>query len=459
MIATREQETIIACASPSGPGAIALLRISGQDAVLIADRIAKLPGNKKLADQPTHTIHYGEVVDHNNQTIDYVLFLLMRAPRTFTGQDTIEITCHNNGAIIESIMQATIRAGARCAQQGEFSQRAFLHGKIDLLQAEAINELIHANTQQALKQSLTQLDGSLSAEIEKIEKMILHAHALSEASFEFLDEEAEFASRILNLLNSVLECIHRLTASYTHQQQLRNGFTIALIGSVNAGKSSLFNALIKKDRAIVTPIAGTTRDSIECSIDHNGTVWTFIDTAGIRNTDDQIEMIGIERSYQAAASADIVLLIFDGSRALSEQENAVYQHMLLVHEQKTICVKTKQDLPQAYNELLEDKESISVARELPHTIEAVKNKIENMTIDLFATQSSPYLLTKRQIHLLNSLEQQVGHVITMLQDQQIAYELVSYHLNDTLAQLSELTGKSISEKSMDAIFKEFCVGK
>ena len=237
-------DTIIAQCTPQGSGAIALLRLSGDNAFHIADTISKLPGNKIISTLPTHTIHYGWVVDKDGTHIDQVLFLLMRAPHTFTGDNTVEITCHNNPFIIQNIIQAALAAGARLAQEGEFSRRAVHNNKIDIVQAEAINDLIHANTQLALKQSLSQLEGSFSHWITTIEKQLIKALALSDASFEFLDEEnMEFSLQIKEIIDSVLTTINSLKSTFNQQQQIRNGIRIAIIGSVNAGKSSLFNAL------------------------------------------------------------------------------------------------------------------------------------------------------------------------------------------------------------------------
>ena len=312
-------ETIIAQCTPQGTGAIALLRLSGDNTFAIADAISKLPGNKIISALPTHTIHYGWVVDKNGAHIDQVLFLLMRAPHTFTGDDTVEITCHNNPFIIQNITQAALAAGARLAQEGEFSRRAVSNNKIDIIQAEAINDLIHANTQLTLKQSLSQLEGSFSHWVVSIEKQLIKALALSDASFEFLDEEnMEFSTQIKEIIDAVLTTITNLKNTFNQQQQIRNGIRIAIIGSVNAGKSSLFNALLNQERAIVTNIAGTTRDAIEAGLYKNGNYWTLIDTAGLRTTDDIVEQLGISRSHEEAHKADIILLVFDGSQQLSD---------------------------------------------------------------------------------------------------------------------------------------------
>ena len=453
-------EAIIAQCTPQGSGAIALLRLSGSNAFAIADIMSKLPGNKTISSQSTHTIHYGWVIDTYGAHIDQVLFLLMRAPHTFTGDDTVEITCHNNPFIIQNIIQTALLAGARIAQEGEFSRRAVSNDKIDIVQAEAINDLIHANTQLALKQSLSQLAGSFSHWIAGIEKQLIKALALSEASFEFLDEEnMEFNLQIKEIIDTVIATINTLKSTFNQQQQIRSGIRIAIIGSVNAGKSSLFNALLNQERAIVTNIAGTTRDVIEAGLYKNNNYWTLIDTAGLRTTDDMIEQMGIIRSHEQAHKADIILLVFDGSQKLSSAESTVYQELLNNYNEKIILITNKADLPQQHNPLIADQKSYSACSSNKSSIQSIETAIQEKISSLFASIGSPFLLNQRHYNNLLSLEAKLTTISTTMLSHDISYELVSYHLNDALATLSELTGKTISEAGMDAVFREFCVGK
>jgi tRNA modification GTPase len=460
MYYSSSNETIIAQCTPQGTGAIALLRLSGDNAFAVADAISTLPGNKIISTLPTHTIHYGWVIDKNGTHIDQVLFLLMRAPHTFTGDDTIEITCHNNPFIIQNIIQVALAAGARLAQEGEFSRRAVHNNKIDIIQAEAINDLIHANTQLTLKQSLSQLEGSFSHWITNIEKQLIKALALSDASFEFLDEEnMEFSIQIKEIIDAVLTTITNLKNTFNQQQQIRNGIRIAIIGSVNAGKSSLFNALLNQERAIVTNIAGTTRDAIEAGLYKNGNYWTLIDTAGLRITDDIVEQLGISRSHEEAHKADIIVLVFDGSQQLSNAESAVYQNLLDIYADKIIIITNKADLPQQPNSLISASSIHSVCTTDKNSINTLESAIQNKISSLFASIGSPFLLNQRHYNNLLSLETKLATTKNMLCDGNISYELISYHLQDALTALSELTGKTITEAGMDAVFHEFCVGK
>lgn len=458
MILSHDEETIVARCTPAGSGALALIRLSGLQALEIASKISVLPNKKLLLEQPTHTIAYGWVVDSIGHTIDQVLFLIMHGPHTFTGQHTVEITCHNNPFLVEQIIAQTILHGARLAQEGEFTKRAVLNNKIDLIQAEAINELIHANTQHALKKSLAQLQGSFSSVVDMLEKELLKAIAFCEASFEFIDEEMQFDEQIKGALNQVLSTIAQLKINFDQQQQIKQGIRIALIGSVNAGKSSLFNSLLGTNRAIVTPIAGTTRDSIEAGLYKNNNYWTLIDTAGLRNTDDVVEQEGIKRSREEAQKADIILLVFDGSRNLTAHEATVYQELLETYQTKIIPVITKTDLPYTIAELLQRSDPITVSTQHKNTLASLEKNIETKIQSLFQALESPFLLNQRQYNLLLALEQKLHTIAPMLQPP-LQYELLSYHLNDASAQLAQLTGKSISEASMDAVFREFCVGK
>ncbi|MCA9770179.1 tRNA uridine-5-carboxymethylaminomethyl(34) synthesis GTPase MnmE [Candidatus Dependentiae bacterium] len=458
VLLSQDQESIIACCTPQGSGAIALLRLSGVDSFEIVTHISKLPGNKKIYQQKTHTIQYGWIVDTNGTTIDQVLFFLMRGPKTFTGQDTIEISCHNNPFIIEAIIQEAIKNGARLAQNGEFTKRSVLNGKIDLVQAEAINELIHAHTQQALKQSLAQLEGSLSGWLHTIENNLIKALALSEASFEFIDEEdLTFENQILQLLSDVLTHIKDIKKTFDQQQHIRNGIRIALIGAVNAGKSSLFNTLLSQERAIVTNIAGTTRDAIEAGIYRSGNYWTLVDTAGLRQTDDVVEELGIKKSFEQAHLADIILLVSDSLSQLYTEQKKIYTELLEKYRSKIICVNTKYDMQKYINDKKEEH-SITVSSKTGHNITLLEQKIEKKIMQLLKRSESSFLLNKRQFNILLGLEKKLEKITPMLKEN-IQYELISYHLNDAISHINQLTGKSISEKGMDAVFREFCVGK
>lgn len=449
-------DTIIAQCTPSGSGAIALIRVSGPQVFAILKKCAKLSSHKTIDQVATHTIHHGWITDADKNHLDEVMFLVMHGPKTFTGNHVVEVTTHNNPFIIQNVIERIIACGARPAQNGEFTRQAVENGKLDLIKAEAINELIHANSQQLLKQSLEQLEGSFSQWIAKLEINLLKIIALCEASFEFIEDEIDFSDQMRESLNAIFADINTVKASFDQQQQLRQGIRIALIGSVNAGKSSLFNTLIGKQRAIVTEIAGTTRDVIEAGMYKDGVYWTLIDTAGLRKTKNVIEQQGIERSKQEAQTADIVLLIVDGSRTTTPEEELIYQELIELYSEKIVLVKNKSDQPQKSTSLFDN--ALTVSTITCNGIKELELVLQEKIQNKFNQNSCPFLLNKRHFTLLISFEQKLMIVKTMLEGF-IEYELVAHHLKDSLETLTELTGKTISEKALDTVFKEFCVGK
>lgn len=449
-------QTIIAQCTPRGAGAIALLRLSGANALTVAARISSLYTGVALDAVPSHTVHVGHVINDQQQPVDQVMFLVMHAPKTFTGENVVEITCHNNPFIIEAIIAQAIAAGARMAQEGEFCKRAVLNGKIDLVQAEAINDLIHAHTLQALKKSLAQVQGSFSRYLHDIEQELIKATAFCQASFEFIEEEQlEFGDQIAAIIATILEQITQLKVSFDQQQRIKEGFRIACIGSVNAGKSSLFNALLAKERAIVTPIAGTTRDVIEAGIYQQQEYWTLVDTAGLRQTEDVIEQAGIERSYKEAEQADVVLLIIDASRAMTSQEETLYRQLYERYQLKTIVLYTKADLAECVERICD---GITICTSSKADVARVQQAIQAHIARMSVNQDYPFVLNARQFNVLLDVEQKLQAIQPMLIGR-IAYELFYVHLQEVIEQLSQLTGKSVSEICMDRVFREFCVGK
>ena len=476
---TVDEETIIALTSPRGSGAIAILRLSGLDAVEISNKFSELSSKKSLINVDTHTIHHGFVINPDvsqeilnaKYRIDEVLFFVMRGPKTFTGQDTVEISCHNNQFIIEKIIIIACDCGARLAKPGEFTRRAFLNDKIDLIQAEAINDVIHSQTEVALKKAQAQLSGSLSSFIKKIEDQLVELLSYVEASFEFLEEEQrdlDFEGLIKSKIDKFLLILKEIENSFHWQKQIRDGIRIAIIGTVNAGKSSLFNSLLKKDRAIVSPIEGTTRDVVESSVYRNGSFWTFVDTAGIRKTKDLIEKEGVRRSLNEAGLADVILLVWDSSILQSKDLIYVYREIIQKYKDKIIFVFSKVDSSktsnvsfnsdQILNKLGFPSGSIETSVNQGKGIDLLESEIDEKIQKIFSKFNSPFLLNQRQFDLIKDIKKNID-IVAQDMSRSVELELVAYNLKECLEKISELTGRGVTEKVLDHIFNSFCVGK
>lgn len=458
-------QPIIALSTPQGSGALALIRISGSGTVELVDKISKLSSKKKLIDAPTHTIHHGTIINpSSSETIDEVLFFLMRSPRTFTGEDTVEISCHNNPFIVNKIIEQAVMHGAHHAQKGEFTKRAVLNQKIDLLQAEAINDLITAQNETALKKSMSQLRGTLSHHTEKIEAELIALLGNVEASFEFLDEEQRdigLDNSIRSKLDKLIKRTDFIISDFSQQQHIRRGIRIALVGSTNVGKSTLFNRLVKEQRAIVTNIPGTTRDAIETSCYKEGNFWLFVDTAGLRKTKDEIEQKGIDRSWQEAAQSDIILLVFDSTKRMSEKDAALYEKIQSLYPEKVIMTANKIDslsnkvlAPQPFD----CEKAIPLSAKTSDGVDSLEKEIKSRINQLFSSAQSPFLLNQRQYDIILGLNNKLKH-LRKRNNGEIHYEIMAYHLKNLISLVSELTGKTINEQMMDSIFSSFCVGK
>jgi tRNA modification GTPase len=456
-----DRETIVACCTPlTGSGALAVIRISGPRAIAIATQSCQLASKQALSDQASHTIHYGSVMQTDGTIIDQVMYIILRAPKTFTGEETVEISCHHNLLIIEAIIQRMIAAGARLAQRGEFTRQAIANNKIDLLQAEAINELIHAHTEQGVRAALAQVSGSMSGVIAELERALVTLMAWCEASFEFIDEVTVFHDILLERVTHVYQKITHLLQTAQRQALVRDGIRVVLAGSVNAGKSSLFNVLVRDDRAIVTPRAGTTRDTIEAQRTMRGISWTFIDTAGLRETYDDIEQVGIQRSWRMLDQADLILLVIDCSHAPSTEEQLNIKHILAAHGQRTIIVDHKSDSPQQYiHAISEYIHRCSVSSHTQAGIDVLEALLYQKAQELLAHHNMPFFVNQRHAALLTTLQEHINIILTLCRQNDPHYELVSAHMQQALECLTELTGKSVREAALDKVFQEFCVGK
>ncbi len=455
-------DTIVASCTAPGAGALALLRLDGSAALQVAQAMARTHLSNSLVAANSHSIVYGHVVDADGASIDQVLFLVMRGPRTFTGNDIVEITCHNNPFIVAAIIARACAVGARSARPGEFTQRALMNGKIDLLQAEALHDLIMAPSAAAAKLSLAQLEGSLSRVVLQIEERLFGLAVMIEASFEFSEEEhidLDFDAIVRGRLAELLQFIATIDAD-EGLQQIREGVRVALVGTVNAGKSTLLNALVGRNRAIVSDRPGTTRDSIEAGVTMGGYALTYIDTAGLRETIDAIEQEGISRSRSAAAEADLILLVCDGSVALSSDVSAEYKALLEQYGRRVIVVLTKADQGQASLWVSADHAAVlSISAHTGQGLEELKKAIFGRVKELYESIGTTFLLNQRQRSLVVDVRQKLLVLQEACASPRPQYELIAAGMHDILSLVTELSGRSVTEQVMDRLFSTFCIGK
>lgn len=462
-----KQAPIVACCSARGVGGVALIRLSGEHALAVADRVALLPSLKKLSQFSSHTIHYGHVVHpQSGRQLDEVLFLLMLGPKTFTGFDTVEITCHGNPLIVQTIVDACIAAGARHAERGEFTRQAVENNRIDMLQAEAIHELVVAQSDQSIDAALAQVGGALSQVVVDVEERLVRLLAFVEASFEFVEEEqadVAYAALVEREYTELREHMERLMRDCVAQQHMRSGFRVACVGSVNAGKSTLFNQLIGKNRSIVSNVAGTTRDVVDATVVDQGTLLTFVDTAGIRVAGDEVEKIGIERSRDEAVIADVILIIVDVTREIHVFEWELYQELVQQYAHKIILVHNKVD------GMVFDRttEQLALLGALPCVrvsgatgvgLDLLRTEIHKKIALLSQSSTLPFVLNERHVKVISSTYG-VIHDVQRELFPVAHYEIAAMQLRDALEVFSQMTGRNVTEKVLDKVFSTFCLGK
>ena len=455
---TREFDTITAIATPLGEGAIGIVRISGTDAVAIANRIFQ---GKNLETVDSHTLNYGHILDPDkDEILDEVMVGVMRAPRTFTREDVIEINTHGGIAVTNEILQLILRQGARMAEPGEFTKRAFLNGRVDLTQAEAIMDIIRAKTDKAMNIAVKQLDGSLKDLIDNTRQEILNTLAQVEVNIDYpeYDDVEEMTTALLREKTQEFQTLlENLLQTARRGKILREGLSTAIIGRPNVGKSSLLNNLLREDKAIVTDIAGTTRDVIEEYVNIKGVPLKLIDTAGIRETDDIVEKIGVERSRQALAEADLILLVLNASEKLTEQDRAL---LALSDMTRRIVLLNKTDLKEEIEaeELPEDVIRISVLEN--QNIDQIEERINQLFFDNagIVEQDATYLSNSRHISLIEQAVQSLQAVNEGLEFG-MPVDLLQVDLTRTWQILGEITGDAAPDELITQLFSQFCLGK
>ncbi len=453
--------TIAAISTPVGTGGIAVIRISGDDAVSVADKV--FSGRDKLSECETHTVHYGFIKDDKGEKVDEALVTVMRAPRTFTKEDVVEISTHGGITVSRAALNAVIRAGAYPAEPGEFTKRAFLNGRIDLSQAEAVIDIINSTNDLAQRNALSQLEGSLSKEIQNVRSSLVHLAAQMQVTIDYPDEDLEdiTTADIRKISRDCQNKVDRLLETADSGKILRDGIKTAIVGKPNVGKSSLLNSLAREERAIVTDIAGTTRDVIEEYINLGGIPLILTDTAGIRETDDTVERIGVEKSKKSINEADLVIVMIDGSSFFDDEDIEVLNATM---NKKRIVLINKTDLGQSkYVEAVKNKAKGSVVLEVSAVtgmgLEELAEEIRRIyRIGEISKSQGSVITNMRHKTALIKAEEALGRVVETI-DMNMPSDIASIDINIAIDALGEITGETVSDDIVNAIFHEFCVGK
>jgi tRNA modification GTPase len=451
-------DTIAAIATPLGEGGLAVIRVSGREALAVAERVFQPPrASAFFASQAaSHTVHYGHVV-REGRRLDEVLLSVLRAPRTFTREDTVEISCHGGLLVTRLVLEAVLAAGARLAEPGEFTQRAFLNGRLDLVQAEAVADLIHARTELALAAAHEQLAGKLSARIGRLRDELMRALAHVEAHIDFPDEDIAPDTRgvLLENLRRGVDFMDELLRTAREGQILRRGIRAAIVGRPNAGKSSLLNQLLGHARAIVSPVAGTTRDTVEETANVRGIPVVFIDTAGLRDTENAVEAEGVRRSREALARAELVVHVLDDAEPLAPEDARLLEEFAA---RPRVLVRNKADLPRCL-ELPDGLTGVAVASTTGDGIEALKDAIEAIVWSgRVNAEAMQITVSARHAEALRRARLAADRASAALAND-VSLELVALDLRIAANAVGEVVGKTTTDDLLDAIFSQFCLGK
>lgn len=457
-----QTDTIAAIATAMGNSGIGIVRISGDAAIKIADKIFRTKNGKlKIRDAATHTIHYGYVYDQG-EWIDEVLLMLMKGPKSFTAEDTVEIDCHGGMLVTRRVLEAALKAGARLAEPGEFTKRAFLNGRIDLTQAEAVMDVIHAKNEYALKSSVGQLRGSVSKKIKELRGKLIYEIAFIESA---LDDPEHisldgYGEKLLERMKDMERELKRLVQSSSNGRVISEGIKTVILGKPNAGKSSLMNVLVGEDRAIVTDIAGTTRDILEEHIYLQGISLNVIDTAGIRSTDDVVEKIGVERAMEAAKEADLIIYVVDASRGLDEND---FRIMEFIKDKKAVVLLNKSDLePIVSAEEIKEKSNhavIPISAKEETGIDRLEEEIKALFYEGKIDFNDQVLITNvRHAQALKEALNSVQMVEKSIEDG-MPEDFFSIDLMNAYEKLGLIIGEAVEDDLVNEIFSKFCMGK
>lgn len=453
-------DTIAAISTANGEGGIGIVRISGDRALEIADKIFKSKNKKNMNEIESHTVTYGNIVD-GDELVDEVLTTVLKSPRSYTTEDMVEINCHGGYLVTHKVLEIALKNGARAAEQGEFTKRAFINGRIDLTQAEAVIDLIMAKTEKSISVSIDQLRGDLREQISNLKKLLLDVSAHVNVVIDYPEEgiEEPIPESLVNNLREVHNAANALIKSYDKGKKIKDGIKTAIVGRPNVGKSSLLNALLKEERAIVTHIPGTTRDIIEEVININGIPLVLVDTAGIRKTEDIVENIGVEKSIEMIEKADMILFVTDSSMKETKEDLEIYEQ---IKGKNVIGILNKSDLTKMLDEnsFNKIKNWVSISAKNSNGINEMEQIIYSYIIGNEVENSSEKLVITNIRHK-SALEKTKISIENIFETIESGYpmDLVAVDLREALDSLSEITGEISTEDLLDHVFKNFCVGK
>jgi tRNA modification GTPase len=460
------QDTICALATANGIGAIGIIRISGNDALSIVQKSFK---GKDLSQQKSHTVHYGYFMDEV-EVIDEVMLSIFLAPKSFTTENSVEISFHGSPHIGKKILETLIKNGARMAKAGEFTMRAFMNGRIDLSQAEAIADIIAAENEASRKVAMSQLKGGISNEISILRNDLLNFASLVELELDFAEEDVEFADRtaLTQLLNKIEFKLKSLIDSFQYGNAIKSGVAVAIIGKPNAGKSTLLNALLKEERAIVSEIAGTTRDTIEEILHIKGNAFRLIDTAGLRETEDTIEAIGVVKAKEKVAQADILVYLIDANTKDLSEDVAMLNELMRVDMKTIVCITKselshnnlalKENIVRNFQHLTSDLQLMEISAKENIHLQELKDEFSNYVENLKTTESNVVITNQRHYEALQKSIEAVYKVKDAI-THQISTELLAYELRNSLEYLGEISGEFTNDELLGNIFSKFCIGK
>ena len=449
-------DTIIALATPQGVSGIAVIRFSGKDSIKITDKVFK---GKQLTDQPTHTVHFG-TVGEQDKIIDEVLVTVFKEPNSFTKENSTEISCHGSPVIVRQIIKLFLKHGARLAEPGEFTKRAFMNGRFDLAQAEAVADLIHAENDNARQAALNQMRGGFSNEIAHLREELIHFASLIELELDFGEEDVEFAKRddLLLLVEKVQSYLTRLIASFDQGNVIKNGIPTVIAGKPNAGKSTLLNALLNEEKAIVSEIPGTTRDVIEDEITLGGITFRFMDTAGLRETQDIIEALGVSRTHERMKIAALILYLFDLSDTTIEEIEREEARLKAIGR-PYIKVGNKVDkAPKQLIDAISDQDFVLISASSKTNLETLKKEILSKVNIQEVKQGDVLVTNLRHYQKLTETNEALTRVITGL-NSGITGDFLAMDIRQALHFLGEITGQITSDDLLENIFANFCIGK